>query len=188
MADESSAHLEGSVLAEPTEPSTEPIPDFAAHTSLPAGGAADRGAEADALLGSREVTKKKKRASDSQVVASHIDPAIDSYSDYVTVSSMDVAKFQTQGYMSCNLIGDNCPLDCDMLVFPVPIGKQWACAVVDMRERSITYGSSSKVLVRQSNALCPIQSAKCDHQLVEQHDMCSFMHPWCIQWYAHPHL
>ena len=41
----------------------------------------------------------------------------------------------------------NCPLDCDVLVFPMPIGEQWACAVVDMRKHHITYYSSFKVPV-----------------------------------------
>lgn len=68
--------------------------------------------------------------------------------DYV-MPSEDKAKFETQGYMASHRTGDSCPLDCDMLVFPAHVGKQWACVVVDMREHSITYGSSFKVLMRQ---------------------------------------
>ena len=174
--------LEGSVPAEPNEPPTEPTPDIAAHTPLPVGATAARGAEADALPSSKKVAKKKnKRASDSQAVASH---ANDLHSDYVTITNMDLAKFQRQGYISSNLTGNKCPLDCDMLVFPVPVGKKWACAVVDMAERSITYGSSLKVLVGQSSALCPILSACCDCQPAEQHGVHSFMHPLCIQWWT----
>lgn len=57
------------------------------------------------------------------------------------------AKFQMQGYMPSSLTEDECPLNCDMLVFPVPIGNQWACTVVDMRTSHIFYGSSLQVAV-----------------------------------------
>lgn len=115
--------LEDPVPADPNQPTTEPSPDTAAHCTLAAGVAAAK--DADALLSSEQAAKKKKKQ-----------------------QSVDMAKFQTQGYMSSNSTGDKCPLDCDKLVFPVPLGKQWACVVVDMKERSITYGCSFEVPVR----------------------------------------
>lgn len=158
-------HFERSVPAKPNEPS----PYAAALGSLAAGAAAARGAEADVLLSSKQAAKK------SQSAASRADPVADFDSVYMTISNVDKAKLQTQGYMSSNSIRDKCPLDCDKLVFPVPLGKQWACAVVDMRERSITYGRSFKVLVGQTNTLCLIISC-CDYQLAKQHDVYSLVH------------
>lgn len=152
-AEDAAEQLGSSVPAEPNGPAAESSPDTAAHTLLPPGAAAATDAEADALPSSKEAAtrgKKKWRMSNSQVAGSHADPANDPHRDYTTISSsMDMAKFQTQGYMSSSLAGDKCPLDCDMLVFPVPVGKQWACAVVDMRKRNIFYGSSLQVLFTQ---------------------------------------
>ncbi|KAL3151382.1 hypothetical protein ABBQ38_013211 [Trebouxia sp. C0009 RCD-2024] len=46
--------------------------------------------------------------------------------------------------MVAMLRGMDCPLDCDLLVFPMPVGEQWSCAVVDMRKHNITYYTSFK--------------------------------------------
>lgn len=57
----------------------------------------------------------------------------------------DVPDWQAHGFMVAMLRGVECPLDCDVLVFPMPVEEQWACAVLDMRHHNITYCSSFMV-------------------------------------------
>ena len=58
------------------------------------------------------------------------------------------SEWEGQGFMTASQEADKCPVDCDVLVFPVPIDEElrvWACAVVDMRARKSICCSSFAV-------------------------------------------